>query len=1020
MINKNWFSSKRGILFFLFVVCIWSINLGLNYDNLHKINEKPLKDFQDLLKSPKCSEITENNSLIGLGAPWNITHWANRTDKEVDVSFGNNSYDLVELPLGGAWEGYKLEAEINNLHDTRNYCNGTMNFGDDDNISTINQNDTNWIENKFQNWTFGVFDWTTADLGYNGWENNFSGNYFDRNHVNTSGHDCLELRINGIYDFSAWGYDETDRCWWETDFNIPRGKIIDSEIRFDALAYHLADFNIFKIRVYVNNIEVYYYLSQDFQEKCGSSWDSFTIPQRLWINTSNVFSDPVNQSLVNLKISLEFSTRSSVWTGFNANYQQIFLDNIKLITESEVKPEQIGLELNQTQIKNNGDWGKGNITLKGEWTNQKVLLNYSSTDLGELSSFNITCQTNLKLYAIKKIQETTYETKPNSYGTYFSVSNDSIVNWECFVDFSILKQYKETKMMVQFPEDINITHVYEPQDPNTNRLQNCINSTPGLLIVPVDEISSTPDGFWSIKGKSNNYLNDLKIYRNGTNNPLDNNWNPTKSFHSGDYINITAKITNTPIISSYIQFTKSQLSIKLPNGTIWHNKAQSKMVDPNGNIHFNVIKIPTSGPNYQVGQYEVIVTWNNSYSTYGFNETGIVTSKFIVIHESTLSPDNNNYFIEKIFDNEIHNLKVIFNDKKDNTAIENALVYTIFKGDTEYFSEINPGIYLLEFNATKADPGNNSLTIFANSTYFINNKINLTISVIKSINLGVSSELSVPIGNPFYITLQCEDINNNFIENATIRIIGEGIDVDLVEDKVSKTYYSEINTEDLDIGIRLFTVYAEKDYFQTESIQVKINVRRIETELILSDDESNLKINPGQTASITIIFRNLDSGENIKDARVLYKWDLDEKALEFKEIKNKGIYTIDLENVPEGTYTIEITGYKNDDYEFQSIKITLVVKYPAEDLFITQLIAISSFAAALTLGIYLVIYQKVLKYPISIRKIKKFRKNINNIKKLDKLDIKSREEAFKEAFEDSIGNLIKRKNPVKLGGGTKK
>ncbi|MBA7681986.1 hypothetical protein ES703_90332 [subsurface metagenome] len=185
---------------------------------------------------------------------------------------------------------------------------------------------------------------------------------------------------------------------------------------------------------------------------------------------------------------------------------------------------------------------------------------------------------------------------------------------------------------------------------------------------------------------------------------------------------------------------------------IWTSKNQIKQVNDNGFVHFDSFIIPNIAPNYEAGEYEAIITWNNSYSLFELNETGIIYKKFYVIHDSILEPDQGIYFIENVIDDRIINIKVSYKDKIDDTAIENALVYTNFAGEDHNFTEISPGFYLFEFNASKANAGNNTLTIYANSTYYLNKVINVTVDVVKETILTVEDEFfTVPWNQNFTV-----------------------------------------------------------------------------------------------------------------------------------------------------------------------------------------------------------------------------------------------------------------------------
>ncbi|MCK4238787.1 MAG: hypothetical protein KAX33_06680, partial [Candidatus Lokiarchaeota archaeon] len=643
---------NNKILILVSLIIVFSLSFVIPNVNINNnaysddIEDKIERDTQN--NNLRSQSLTIDNNYTGVGEAWNLTHYANRTDTELDVSFGNNSYDLIEMPLFTDWQGYKLNAIIKDLHDTRNWNNGTFNFGDDDNSYTSGEDDTNDIINIYQNWTF---DATGTNV--------MSGNYLDSAYGPTDGHECLELRMDGTQQGTgnSYTYYHGDKCMWNSSFRIPRGKVIDSVLQFEANPNHLMDFNCWELAVSLNNVKIYSIGSYPLKDFGAGEWKTFTIPQGIWINTSNVYSSPINDTEVDISISWEYIPTSATYNGFgNGDYQQIFVDNIILNVTAEAMPTNISLKINQTNYVSDTDWGKGIIEIEGEWGGSVVCTNFSSDDSWELSSFTIDLKADLNLFAKRDTPDTNYIESSVAEGVNFDVSNNSIVNWDCFGYVSVPVGYKETELGLQFPTDVNITRVSEPQNPNKNNLSLCDNSTQGILNINVSKFTDPPDGFWKFEAVSPNYCEQLNIFNNET-----GVWLQDDEFLSGDYINITGKITNNSIISGYIQQTKAYLYIRFPNGTIWTSKIQEKSPHADGFIYFDPFLIPSSPPAYEVGEYNAIITWNNSYSGYGLNETGVIYKKFTVIHNSTLIPDQNKYYYEEIFEDTTINLKVSFN-----------------------------------------------------------------------------------------------------------------------------------------------------------------------------------------------------------------------------------------------------------------------------------------------------------------------------------------------------------------------
>ena len=1196
---------KRLVLICLLITVLSvlsSSNASFNNLNVFDKSQRREINFENSLNS---QDLSFNNTHNGIGSPWNLTHWANRTDYDLSVSFNEAGYDMASIPLGSGWNGYKLNAEINDLTDDRNWNNGTFNYGADDGSAAAGENDTTWISNSFQEWTFGK-----DDTGYG--VNPMSGNYLS----NIGGQDCLELRMDDDDTYiPPWStYDPNDKCWWSSSIQVPRGKIIDSSLNFDLYPNHLAQFNSWAFSIYLNSIRVYSIGTYTLLQFGVNNWHSFSIPQNIWTNSSNIFSnEPLNNSILDVSLVLE-CVGGGNFSGFaNEDYQRIYVDNVELNVKAEVLPSYVGLIVNQTAVEDVA-WGKGVVEINGNWGSTNVVANFSSIDVGELGTYNLDLKTSLNLYGVKHSPDTNYETDVGSLGTIFSVVNESSVNWESYGFIAIPTGYSESEMILNFPTDVIITGVFEPENPSINILSLCDNSIPGRLLIHVDSISSNPDGFWKFEATSPNYCEELDIFNNAT-----GSWVPNNSFLSGEFINVTIKITNSLEVSSYIQNTHALLQIRYPNGTLWTEREQTASVDSNGIVKFNPFQIPSTPPEYEVGEYEVIITWNNSYSSFSLNETGIIVKKFQVTHYSNLIPDIGYY--ENIADGSILNLRVSFSDSENFDAIENANVYTYnftHPSIIQYFSEISPGYYFLEYNVTGApNAGNNTITVYANSPNYVNSEVNITIDIIKDTLLVVDTDYfadvpieqnftiqfnytevysgmgivasnlstnwageyffstvtqgvytltcnasgpgyqsdklysmiitveamkyqpqSIPIrvfitkkasvlelfvnGNktgedelvsyeyweqlnitvqykdalskylggasikltgggllepliedPIHgqytyllnasdlglgvdylsilanltnynpqsirfiteiterktllevyldgvdktsdpsidiainkflnITIKYTDLNGNHIDNATVEMFGALSD-SLIEDTIYHQYTYIFNTSILDIGVRIIAISAEKDNHVFQSKDLRIEIRRIHTNITTEDGISRISTQPGNDVRLKIVLHDLDFGGLIKGAKVSYSGGLGSGIL--TDGNNDGVYEVVFENIAEGTFKIVITAYYGDNYEFESYEVTISSIRPAGEALLIITLTTAIIAAAVIIMGYIYAYQKILKYPKSVRKVRKYQKTLNKTKD-PKVSIEKREKAFNEAYKEELNKTSK-------------
>ena len=758
----------------------------------------------------------------------------------------------------------------------------------------------------------------------------------------------------------------------------------------------------------------------------------------------------------------------------------------------------------------------------------------------------------------------------------------------------------------------------------------CDDSTNGVLIIPTSDISSPskPDGFWNIKATSPNYCLQLDIYRNATNNPADNKWNQENIILSGDYVNITAKINPSILVNNYIDQTNAILYIRFPNGSLWSDKIQVDSVDTDGTVNFNYFQIPKiEGYNYIAGEYEAIITWNNSFSSLGINETGIIYKKFTVVHDSILEPHDGVYYIENILDSGILNIKVFYKDKEDFTAIRDAHVYIRnATNDILNFSESTPGLYIYEFDTRKASAGNNTFTIYANSTFYQNKIINITVDITKqtiltvdkfyksvpsndnfsilfnytelnSPDIGIDtsdystnwqsdynfvriaqgsynitcntssyetnrlhtlilqikayryeaqsaairiyvselgSQIKLYVNNTLFaandiyntdvyqdinITIKYEDTDGNHINGANVSLLrwqdgafteqsglgqyskiinasdlgqgldtltifanksnynplttqfivqitekasnidiflngvnrttdptislpissilnirinytdsdkahigsadvelsGKGVNVDLAENVADGLYSTSINTVSLSFGTNILTVDASKTNYEPITKNIRVIIRKINTEIKTEDDEDDYEIRPGESFTLTIELTDLDFGGKIEDADVTYDAKFGSGDLE--EVDD-GVYEVVLENIEEGSYTIDIYVAKEGGlYEFKDFKVSLTVETPEGEamLFIIAFIIAASVSGSL--ATYFIAYRYWLQYPKPVRKIRKYRRTLKRKKNpYSVADLSSREKSFGKLFKEHTSGIVKSKISQKTPG----
>jgi hypothetical protein len=262
--------------------------------------------------------------------------------------------------------------------------------------------------------------------------------------------------------------------------------------------------------------------------------------------------------------------------------------------------------------------------------------------------------------------------------------------------------------------------------------------------------------------------------------------------------------------------------------------------------------------------------------------------------------------------------------------------------------------------------------------------------------------IDIAINKLLNITIRYTDLNGNHIENATVEMFG-AISNNLNEDKILGHYSYIFNTSILDIGIRIIAISAEKENHVFQSDDLRIEIRRILTNITTVDGVSTISVQPGDDVRLRIVLHDLDFGGVIKGAVVSYS-GLGSGYL--IDGDNDGIYEVVFENIAEGTFKIVITAFYGDNYEFESYEVTISAIRPAGEALLILILTIAITTAALIIVGYIYAYQKFLKYPKPVRKVRKYQKTLEKTKD-PRVNIVKREKAFNAAYKEELNRPSK-------------
>ncbi|HEC38900.1 MAG TPA: hypothetical protein ENI29_11745 [bacterium] len=426
----------------------------------------------------------------------------------------------------------------------------------------------------------------------------------------------------------------------------------------------------------------------------------------------------------------------------------------------------------------------------------------------------------------------------------------------------------------------------------------------------------------------------------------------------------------------------------------------------------------------QTSYYEIIINSNifvlgiNVLTFYAQLDGYKSQSIQIFIDVNDVETDLLLYFNQKqVFDsdtvqvqlNEMINFSVYYKDNLIDAYINGASVSLFGIGNlTEQISYYN-----IIINSSVLDLGINFLTIYAQLDRYKSQSIQFFIEVFErtlNFNLFFNDEnktldhvFDLPITSDLNITIELYDNRTgSHINEAVLQLIGEGLLTNFMENYAPQQYSLILNTSDLNVGIKLFSIIAQATDYQPITLDIRITIKRISTNINTITGESSLSAKSGQDFKLKLLINNTNFGGVIKGATVSFMWDFG--LGELTDLDNDGVYEIILQNVKVGSHIITITAFTSGDlYEFETY--TIVLNVIAESGVDLTWIVIGLAGGIMGLVSVFISYQKHFKYPPMVRKARKLRKNIRKGKKTKAISVISRYNTIKNNFQATLDIL---------------
>ncbi len=260
--------------------------------------------------------------------------------------------------------------------------------------------------------------------------------------------------------------------------------------------------------------------------------------------------------------------------------------------------------------------------------------------------------------------------------------------------------------------------------------------------------------------------------------------------------------------------------------------------------------------------------------------------------------------------------------------------------------------------------------------------------------------MDIALNKLLNVTIEYKDPFGTHVPGALVELTGYGIFETLVENPSLEHYSLVLNTTiKFSLGINELTITAQESEYQEKSINPHITVRKINAEIIAI--QNTIQTYPGGDALIRIYINNTDFNINVTGATVTYTRPWDNVTQLLLDLDEDGIYEATIPNIPNGIHSIVINAFGSDIYHFESQEIVITSARNAPNTLLFQILTAIGITAAIVIGAYLYAYQRVLKYPKTVRKVRKYRKKLKS-KSPPTIAITERKKAINSAYNKEL------------------
>ena len=850
--------------------------------------------------------------LSGTGDSLNASEYGNRTDSFTDQPLYYNSGTQtttgasLAVPMGEGWEGHRVFTNVTSITENRTWV---ANSGFDTN----------------SNWTYLTHDEPSIY--------NVSNPPFTSQWVSSGGNPggAANFQLTGYYYDAGGGlygywYDIGDKAYAVQNLTINRGDVTAVGVSLD----YWADINWASLTGFCE-----IFVSIGDPDNGGTylwhkEFDSMSA-SRTWFSSGYVSVDVSSLSLPN--ISLWVGLRTTAFEWWRPDTQpHAMVDNLVVYVTAKATPSDINLKMNGVTVDPVLDGGIPVFGLGTAWfypsDSQIFRGSYSFANFTWTPSpnppdpnydINIALDVDVTVWARRYNVLTINSTELFTLGDNYAVQNNTAVSWETNHYAAVPGGYSSDYFFnVTLPLNRDVSFVAQPYARTTNLTSGWTYGAPGdgSVNISVYDITKTnQNGFWLLKGSSPNMISNIEVWSSASSQWL---WSDT--FRADESTRFRATLS-AEYANEIVYFT-----VYSPDSNIW-TELQA-VVNASGYATTQYVNLGAT--NASVGLWQVQAFCTDSLSSPQVHNIGFFTRDFDIVHSTAMSVKypvgSGTTWTKNVTYGQLVLLQVRVNDSDNGNLLSSgSLTYTGDAGSGS-LSDLGTGEYGVTIDTSKlASNGQYEIYLVWSRGYYDTIYETFTLNIIYTTNLFSADApgIDVPRGYNAELTVEFKDQTLAGIDGASI-ICNWSMDSYSVTPDAGTPgkYLLSFQTNSVPLGTYKVMITAEKDFFESRSIVLSIQVRELYTSAIPSTSLLSLPV--GYTTSFTITYTDTDHGTPITGAasEISCNWSSIHKAGDLN-------YTVAESSTP-GMYDVNI--YSADTDVLKSYNVIFnVQRYGAQN-----------------------------------------------------------------------------------------